>query len=109
MSDKYNAESSDNYVYSADNWCDDNITWIKNMQRLDIWSSKLICIRKELIGTLARTILPNKISQVNEESTKLMETLYEDLYNSSLDKLLDMANENNIFVDKIIDRHRFFK
>lgn len=100
---------TDNYVYSADNWCDDNMTWIKNMQRVDIWNSKLLCIRKELIGTLARTIIPLKISHVDEESTKLMETLYEDLYNSSLDKLLEMAKENNIFVDKIIDRHRFFK
>lgn len=112
MSDNYNAESSDNYIYSADNWCDDNITWVKNMQRVDIWNRKLICIRKELINSLARTIIPLKTSHVRsvtEESTKLVETLYEDLYNSSLDKLLDMAAENNVFVDKIIDRHRFFK
>jgi hypothetical protein len=109
MSENYNNESSENYVYSADNWCNDNITWVKNMQQTDIWNRKLVCIRKELISTLARAIIPLKISHVDEDSTKLMEALYEDLYKSSLDKLLDMAKDNNVFVDKIIDRHRFFK
>lgn len=95
--------------FIVDNWNDDNMTWVKKMEQIDIWNHKLVSIRKELISSLARTIIPKKVTVVDDESTKEVERLYEELYNSSLDKLLNMSKDNNVCADKIIDRHRFFK
>ncbi len=92
-----------------DDWSDDNYTWIKKLEREDMWNRKLIFIRKELIAYLASTIIKKESKENIEMSLNRVEIIYDSLYNSSLDELILTSKQNKINIDKIVERYRFFK